>query len=83
MKLALRVHLSQDYMAHAKQLEDRLLALNTEECGLRAEAAKMPGGTAGRTIAERRRRAEVEARMEAIAAEASAVRLHLRRLGVS
>lgn len=69
-------------LAQTAALEKRLMCLNSERNELEAESARMPTHTAGRTQQERRRRAGVEARLEAIAKEASGVRLQLRRLGV-
>ncbi|PSC76391.1 myosin-9-like isoform X1 [Micractinium conductrix] len=72
----------QDMLGRTQALEDRLLALNAERNALEAEAARMPSHTNGRTLKERKRRGEVEGRLEAIAKESSSVRLQLRRLGV-
>lgn len=69
-------------MRREKALEDRLLVLNEEDKRLEAEYARMPAVSAGRTLAERRRRAEVEATLEANKREGSNLRLQLKRLGV-
>lgn len=69
-------------LARTQELEGRLLALNAERSALEGEASRMPSHTAGRTQGERRRRAEVEARLESLVPEIAAVRLALRRLGV-
>jgi len=73
----------QDFMRHQKALEERLLQLNEENQQMEAEYARMPAVSAGRTLAERRRRAEVEATLEANKREASNLRLQLKRLGLS
>ena len=65
---------------HAQLLEGRLMTLNSENQGLYAEYARMPETSAGKTLAERRRRAEVEARLDSNTKEASNVRLQLKRL---
>lgn len=65
---------------HAQLLEDRLMTLNTENQGLHSEYARMPETSAGKTLAERRRRAEVEARLDSNTKEASNIRLQLKRL---
>ncbi|KAK9809162.1 hypothetical protein WJX72_010452 [[Myrmecia] bisecta] len=70
-----------DMMAKTASLEERLMALNMERQQLEAEYARMPP-TAGRTIRERNRKAEVEARLEEVAREASNIRLQLKKLGV-
>ncbi|KAL4446740.1 hypothetical protein ABPG77_007984 [Micractinium sp. CCAP 211/92] len=72
----------QDMLARTQALEDRLLALNAERNELQAESARMPSHTTGRTLQERKRRAEVERRLEELNRECSSVRLQLRRLGV-
>ncbi|KAL4425417.1 hypothetical protein ABPG75_009433 [Micractinium tetrahymenae] len=72
----------QDMLARTQALEDRLLALNAERNELEAESARMPSHTTGRTLQERKRRAEVERRLEELGRECSSVRLQLRRLGV-
>lgn len=69
-------------MTHQKALEDRLMSLNEESKQLEAEFARMPADTAGRTIADRRRRAEVEDTLGANKRECSHIRLQLRRLGL-
>ncbi|BDA44417.1 hypothetical protein COCOBI_05-6010 [Coccomyxa sp. Obi] len=72
----------QDFMTHQKALEDRLMSLNEESKQLEAEFARMPADTAGRTLADRRRRAEVEDTLAANKRECSHIRLQLRRLGL-
>ncbi len=69
-------------MTRQKALEDRLMALNEESNRLEAEFARMPADTAGRTLADRRRRAEVEDTLGANKREGSHIRLQLRRLGL-
>jgi septal ring factor EnvC (AmiA/AmiB activator) len=69
-------------LQQTQALEDRLLKLNAERNELEAESARMPTHTTGRTQQERRRRAEVEGRLEEINKECSSIRLQLRRLGV-
>ena len=72
--------LLQDFRAHAQMLEHRLMTINSENQQLHAEYARMPETSAGRTIAERRRRGEVESRLDANSREASNIRLQLKRL---
>ncbi|PRW33935.1 nuclear mitotic apparatus 1 isoform X2 [Chlorella sorokiniana] len=72
----------QSMLQQTQALEDRLLKLNAERNELEAESARMPTHTTGRTQQERRRRAEVEGRLEEINKECSSIRLQLRRLGV-
>ena len=65
---------------HAQLMEDRLMTVNSENQRLHAEYARMPETSAGKTLAERRRRAEVEARLDSNTKEASNIRLQLKRL---
>lgn len=63
-----------------KALEGQLLQLNTEKDHLNAEFDKMPAHS-GRTLAERQRKQQVEARLAAINREASSLRLQLKTSG--
>ncbi len=69
-------------MEQTKEREGALMRLMMERNELSCEFAKMPAH-GGRTIAERRRKAQLEARLEAIDREASTLRLQLKRLGVT
>jgi hypothetical protein len=66
--------------SEVKALEAQLLRLNTERDGLSAEYDKMPAH-GGRTLAERTRKAELEARLGEITKEVSSVRLALKTSG--
>jgi hypothetical protein len=68
-------------MARSKGLEDSLMAQCQERAALDAEYAKM-AAHGGRTLRERQRRAQVEARLEELARGVSATRLQLKKLGV-
>lgn len=57
------------------------MALNQERSQLEAEYARMPAN-AGRTLRERRRKAEVEERMDELGHLISNVRLNLKKMGV-
>ncbi|CAG9463837.1 unnamed protein product [Pedinophyceae sp. YPF-701] len=70
-----------DMMDQTQAVEDRLMALNREREALQAEFAKMPPG-AGKTMTQRRRKAEVEEGIERVTKEISSCRLQLKRLGV-
>jgi hypothetical protein len=63
-------------------LEDSLMTFNIERSALETELAKFPSGTAGRTVAERKRKKEIEQRVEVLNKEISGVRLELRKLGI-
>ena len=65
---------------HAQVLEARLMTVNSETQRLHTEYARMPETSAGKTMAERRRRSEVEAQLDANSREASNIRLQLKRL---
>ena len=56
------------------------MTISSEQQQLHAEYARMPETSAGRTIAERRRRAEVESWLDGNSREASNIRLQLKRL---
>lgn len=66
-------------MARTTELEDSLLARNIERSSLETELAKFPSGTAGRTGAERRRRAAVEHRLAELGKEIGTIRFELRK----
>ena len=69
-------------LAHrTAELEDDLLKLNIERGSLETELAKFPLNTAGRTVAERKRRVEIEQRLSSLGKEISVVRGELRQLG--
>lgn len=61
-------------------LEGTLLGLNRQKDALEAEYAKMPSN-AGRTIQERKRKAQVEEQLEAVKKQVSAIRIKLRKGG--
>ena len=67
--------------ATAGCLECKLLKLNQERAALDSEYAKLPV-TAGRTILQRRRKAEVEDRLSRIQLESSAIRLRLKAMDI-
>ncbi len=69
-------------MQRTKEREDALMRLMMERNEVSCEFAKMPTH-GGRSIAERRRKAELEARLEAIDRDASTLRLQLKRLGAA
>jgi hypothetical protein len=64
------------------ELEDSLMTFNIERGALETELAKFPNGTAGRTVAERKRKKVIEQRVEVLNKEISGVRLELRKLGI-
>ena len=66
-------------MELTKAMEGRLMALSMERGQLESEYAKMPVHY-GRSLKARKRREEVEARLEAIAQEASAIRLRIKQM---
>ncbi len=66
-------------MARTKALESQLLVHCREKDSLEAEYAKMPQH-GGRTMRERKRKNEVESRMEDLARAISATRLQLKKL---
>ena len=69
-------------MQQTKEREGELMQLMMERNELSCEFAKMPTH-GGRTIAERRRKQQLEARLEAIDRSASKLRLQLKRLGAA
>ena len=68
-----------DMLAHSKRLDDALVALRWEQEQLEAELSKLPEG-AGKTSAQRRRKAEVEERLRVIEGQISNVRTQLKKL---
>lgn len=68
-------------MVKTRSLEAALLEKNAERAALEAEYARLPL-TSGRTLKEKQRKLEVEARTEQLAHEISAIRLQLKKLGV-
>jgi hypothetical protein len=68
-----------EIMAQTKQLEDQLLLLCQEKDELNREYSKMPLGS-GKTMRERQRKAQVEARLEELDAQISKTRMALKRL---
>lgn len=58
------------------------MTVNSENQRLHAEFVRMPETSAGKTLAERRRRAEVEASLDSNLKEASNIRLQLKRLAL-
>jgi len=69
-------------IARTAELEDSLMAFNIERSALETEIAKFPNGTAGRTVAARKRKKEIEERVEILNKKISSVRLELRKLGI-
>ena len=63
------------------QLEASLLKLNMERESLESVLSKVPSGSHGRTVAERRRVVDVEARLEEVRRDLSRVKRELRQLG--
>lgn len=68
-------------MAQCEKLERRLMELNAEKSALTAEAAKR-GNTTGRTLAEKRRSAFVEARLDVVGKELGSLRQQLKQKGM-
>lgn len=66
-------------LALSKRLDDALVSLKWEEDQLKGELAKLPTG-AGKTQAQRRRKAEVEQRLAILTGEISGVRTQLKKL---
>eukprot|EP00803_Ostreobium_quekettii_P010164 evm.model.scf_824.2 EVM.evm.TU.scf_824.2 scf_824:40375-49612(+) len=62
-----------------KAMEDRIVMLSMEKGQLEAEYAKMPVHY-GRSLSARRRREEVEARLDCVAHEISRIRLQLKQM---
>jgi hypothetical protein len=60
-------------------LEETLMLLSMERTALEAEYARMPQGN-GRSMAQKQRKASVEARLEAIAQQASSLRFQLKKI---
>ncbi len=77
----MRIKPFQDLLARTGELESHLTRLVAEKAQLDAKTARTPPGN-GRTLADRRRRAEVESRTDELVREISSVRLQLKRLGV-
>jgi DNA repair exonuclease SbcCD ATPase subunit len=69
-------------IARTAELEDSLMNFNIERSALETELAKFPNGTAGKTVAERKRKKEIEQRVEVLNKAISGVRLELRKLGI-
>jgi len=67
--------------ARAGELEVGWVALNMERGALETELARFPSFTAGRTVRERRRRVEVEARLGVLGRDISGVRMEMKKLG--
>lgn len=55
------------------------MEVNTQKDLLQGELARLPGN--GRTLAERKRKAAVEAQLTALVREAGTLRMHLKELG--
>lgn len=72
---------AQELAQKVDALEAELLQLNVERSALEAEYARMPTNSAGKTLAERKRKAQVESRLAVLHRDASAVKLVLRRWG--
>ena len=68
-------------MAQWQRTESRLAELSAEKSALTAEAAKR-GATTGRTLAEKRRSAFVEGRLDVVAKELGTLRQQLKRQGL-
>ena len=71
----------QAHMAQWQKLEARLVELSAENSALMAEAAKR-GPTTGRTLAEKRRSAFVDARLDVLGKELGSVRQQLKKQGL-
>ena len=71
----------QELLKLSRTLEGQLMQHNQEKAVLEAEYAKMPTH-AGRTLKERRRKAEIEGRLDQLHHDISAARLQLKQLGV-
>lgn len=69
----------QEALTKTQVLEESLMRLCMERTNLESEYSKMPPN-GGRTIAERRRKVEVEERMDQLAKEISSARLQLKKL---
>lgn len=63
-------------------LEKQLMVLNCERTSLESTLSKFPTNSAGKTVAERRRKMEVERRLEEVEQTISQVRTSLRQLGI-
>ena len=64
-----------------EELETMLLKLNIERETLENQIAKIPSGTFGRTVKERKRVQEMESRLDVVNKELSTVKRALRKLG--
>jgi len=62
-------------------LERKMMELNVERSSLERELAKFPYGTAGRTVGQRRRKMDIENRLQDLDKELNTVRKGLRHLG--
>lgn len=62
-------------------LERKMMDLNVEKSSLERELAKFPYGTAGRTVGQRRRKMDIENRLQDLDKELNTVRKGLRHLG--
>ena len=71
----------QAHLEQCEKLEQRLMELNAEKSALTAEAAKR-GSTTGRTLAEKRRSAFVEGRLDVLSKELGSVRQLLKHKGM-
>jgi hypothetical protein len=63
------------------ELESSLLALNMERQSLENELNRFPSGSAGRTVAERRKKRAVEERLLEVNKQVSGIKRELRSLG--
>ncbi|GAB4815486.1 hypothetical protein N2152v2_002532 [Parachlorella kessleri] len=70
-----------EMLARTQAMETRLMKLSMEKNDLEAEYARMPTSTAGRKLQDRRRKQEIEERLEAVNKEISSIRLQLKRMG--
>ena len=70
---------AQEMLARSKHLEDGLITLCGEKSLLECELNKMHAGS-GRSIQERRRKAEVQQRLELVGKEISGLRIGLKKL---
>jgi predicted RNase H-like nuclease (RuvC/YqgF family) len=66
-------------LARSKHLEDSLIALCGEKSLLESELSKMSAGS-GRSLKERRRKAEVQQRLETLGREISNTRMQLKKV---
>lgn len=69
----------QELMEYCKQIEDSLVSKCWEKAQLDSELAKLPAGS-GRNLNERRRKADVERRLDFLNKEISSMKVELKKL---